>query len=157
MSDQKHVQSLQLFPLYTRVVTEKDTVFGVFCEHLEKSGVTLMDGDVVLVTSKIVSLAEDGVSVDTDLKPSEAASSLAKEYQTSKTLYHAFLFVTTTTTTTTTTTITTIITTTTTTTTTTLCSTGRCRRRGTARPSSRTRTRCSGACRTSSPRSTTAS
>lgn len=79
MSGQKHVESLQFFPLYTRVITEKDTIFGVFCEHLEKSGIELKDGDVVLVTSKIVTLVEDGLSSEKAIQPSEAAINLSKE------------------------------------------------------------------------------
>lgn len=80
MSEQKRVESLQFFPIYTRVITEKDTLFDVFCEHLEKSGIKLQDGDVVLVTSKIVSLVEDGLSSEKDITPSEAAINLSKEY-----------------------------------------------------------------------------
>lgn len=79
---QERVGSLQFFPVYTRVITDKDTVFGIFCEHIEKAGIELRDGDVVLVTSKIVSLTEGGLAAEKDITASETATKLSKEYQT---------------------------------------------------------------------------
>ncbi len=52
------LRPLTLYPIKTRLILEEDNLIDVLAEHLKKVGLTLEDGDVLIVASKVVALVE---------------------------------------------------------------------------------------------------
>ena len=72
--------SMRLYAVKTEVVKTGESVVEVILESLKKQNLQLEDGDVLALSSKIVSYAEGRVVELSDIKPSEEAKKLAKKF-----------------------------------------------------------------------------
>jgi coenzyme F420-0:L-glutamate ligase len=68
---------MELFPVETCLIAEHDDLVQVFISALERNGLTLKDGDVVVVASKVVGLVEGKVRRVSDVKVTKEATKLA--------------------------------------------------------------------------------
>lgn len=59
---------MELFPVETSLIAEHDDLAQVFISALKRNGLTLNDGDVVVVASKVVGLVEGKVRRVSDVK-----------------------------------------------------------------------------------------
>ncbi len=71
---------VNLYGIKTRLVTVGDDLVSVLLEGLNRQGLNLEDGDIVAITSKIVSVAQNRLVRFDTVKPSEKAEALASEY-----------------------------------------------------------------------------
>ncbi len=70
---------MQIIPIKSRIIEEGDDLLAVFQESLEQARGELKDGDVVVVSSKVVAICEGRVVNLAEVEPSERAIELAKE------------------------------------------------------------------------------
>ncbi|WXG46779.1 MAG: coenzyme F420-0:L-glutamate ligase [Candidatus Atabeyarchaeum deiterrae] len=68
---------MELFPVETSLIAEHDDLAQVFISALKRNGLTLNDGDVVVVASKVVGLVEGKVRRVSDVKVTKEATKLA--------------------------------------------------------------------------------
>jgi coenzyme F420-0:L-glutamate ligase/coenzyme F420-1:gamma-L-glutamate ligase len=71
---------LRLIAVKTRVVKAGDDLVELVLDSLKSQGLQLEDNDVLALTSKVVSSSEGRTVKLSDVKPSEKAKRLAKEY-----------------------------------------------------------------------------
>jgi len=71
---------MQLYAVKTEIVKTDDDVAEVILESLKKQGVQLENRDILSLTSKIIACAEGRIAKLSDVKPSEKAKELAKEF-----------------------------------------------------------------------------
>lgn len=71
---------MRLIAVKTRVVKAGDDLVELVLESLKDQGLQLEDNDVLALTSKVVSYSEGRLVKLSDVKPSEEAKRLAKEY-----------------------------------------------------------------------------
>jgi len=71
---------LRLIAVKTRVVKIGDDLVELILESLKAQGLQLEDNDVLALTSKVVSFSEERTVKLSEVKPSEEAKRLAKEY-----------------------------------------------------------------------------
>jgi len=71
---------MQLFGIRTRLIKPKDNLVGVILEALNRQGLTIDDGDVLIFASKVVSVAQGRLTRLDTIKPSEEAKRLAEKY-----------------------------------------------------------------------------
>jgi coenzyme F420-0:L-glutamate ligase len=71
---------MRLIAVKTRVVKSGDDLVELVLESLKTQGLQLEDGDVLALTSKVVSYSEGRIAKLSEVKPSEEANRLAKEY-----------------------------------------------------------------------------
>ena len=72
---------MQLFGIRTRLVKPKDDLVGIILEALSRQGLTIDDGDVLVLASKVVSLAQGRLTRLDTINPSEEAKRLAEKYE----------------------------------------------------------------------------
>ncbi|HYB68838.1 MAG TPA: coenzyme F420-0:L-glutamate ligase, partial [Candidatus Acidoferrales bacterium] len=71
---------MRLIAVKTRVVKIGDDLVELILESLKAQGLQLEDNDVLALTSKVVSFSEERTVKLSEVKPSEEAKRLAKEY-----------------------------------------------------------------------------
>ena len=71
---------MRLIAVKTRVVKTGDNLVELVLGSLKAQGLQLEDNDVLALTSKVVSCSEERIVKLSDVKPSEEAKRLAKEY-----------------------------------------------------------------------------
>jgi len=71
---------MRLYAIETRLVKTKDNLVDVILAALKKQNLELENNDVLAVTSKIISYAENRLAKLSDIKPSEKARKLAKRF-----------------------------------------------------------------------------
>ena len=80
---------MQVVPIKTSMVSKQFDLFDFLDEHI--SSLSLSQGDVLVVASKIISIAQGRMKSTKDIHPSEMAYALANEYQIKPTLAEAVL------------------------------------------------------------------
>ncbi len=73
-------EGLKLYPIKTRTVKVGDGLVELILESLEAQGLALMDNDVLVLTSKVVSFSEGRVVKLSGVKPSAKGRRLAVRY-----------------------------------------------------------------------------
>lgn len=71
---------MQLFPVKTPVIKTKDDLIEILVSSMKKQKLEPINGDILVVSSKVVALSEGRIVNYKTLKPSEKAESLAKKY-----------------------------------------------------------------------------
>jgi coenzyme F420-0:L-glutamate ligase len=70
---------MQLFSLKLPLIREKDPLLNIIIDHLKKEGETLKEGDVVVISEKVIATAQGRIiDLNTVTKISEKAKKLAK-------------------------------------------------------------------------------
>ena len=72
---------MQLFGIRTRLVKPKDDLVGIILEALARQRLAIDDGDVLVLASKVVSLAQGRLARLDTINPSEEAKKLAEKYE----------------------------------------------------------------------------
>ena len=72
---------MQLFGIQTRLVKPKEDLVGIILEALSRERLTIDDGDVLVLASKVVSLAQGRLTRLDMIKPSAEAKQLAEKYE----------------------------------------------------------------------------
>jgi len=72
---------MQLFGVRTRLVKPKDDLVGIILEALSRERLTIDDGDVLVLASKVVSMAQRRLTRLDTIDPSEEAKKLAEKYE----------------------------------------------------------------------------
>ncbi|MDI6826443.1 MAG: coenzyme F420-0:L-glutamate ligase [Candidatus Aenigmarchaeota archaeon] len=71
---------MQLFPIKTPLIKRKDDLVYVLIKSMKKARIKPKNGDILVVSSKVVALSEGRILNYKNVKPSEKATSLAKRY-----------------------------------------------------------------------------
>ncbi|MEM3566568.1 MAG: coenzyme F420-0:L-glutamate ligase, partial [Candidatus Bathyarchaeia archaeon] len=71
---------MKLFPIRTDVIKPGDDIVNAVLKAMEKRGLTLDDGDILALASKVIAYAEDRVLKLDKIKPSEKAKKLARKF-----------------------------------------------------------------------------
>jgi coenzyme F420-0:L-glutamate ligase len=71
---------MELFPIKTPIIKSKDNLVDILISSMKKNKIKPRDGDILVVSSKVVALSEGRIVNYKKLKPSEKAESLAKQY-----------------------------------------------------------------------------
>jgi coenzyme F420-0:L-glutamate ligase/coenzyme F420-1:gamma-L-glutamate ligase len=71
---------MQLFPIKTPLIKSKDDLFKILISSMKKAGIKPKDGDILVVTSKVVALTQGRIVNYKEIKPSKKAEELAKKY-----------------------------------------------------------------------------
>ncbi|NIN00712.1 MAG: coenzyme F420-0:L-glutamate ligase [candidate division Zixibacteria bacterium] len=71
---------MQLFGVRTRLVKPKDDLVGIILEAMTRQKLTIDDGDVLVLASKVVSMAQGLLTRLDTIEPSEKAKRLAEKY-----------------------------------------------------------------------------
>lgn len=71
---------MELFPIKTPMIKSKDNLVDILINSMKKTEIKLKNGDILVVSSKVVALSEGRIVNYKNVKPSEKAESLAKEY-----------------------------------------------------------------------------
>jgi coenzyme F420-0:L-glutamate ligase len=71
---------MRLFPIKTQLIKKKDCIVDVLIKSMKKARILPKNGDILVVSSKVVALSEGRIINYKNLKPSEKAKSLAKKY-----------------------------------------------------------------------------
>jgi len=71
---------MELFPIKTPIIKSKDNLVNILINSMKKTGIKLKNRDILVVSSKVVALSEGRIINYKNVKPSEKAISLAKEY-----------------------------------------------------------------------------
>ena len=71
---------MQLFGIHTRLVKPKEDLVGIILEALSRQGLTIDDGDVLVLASKVVSMVQRRLTRLDTIDPSEEAEKLAEKY-----------------------------------------------------------------------------
>jgi coenzyme F420-0:L-glutamate ligase/coenzyme F420-1:gamma-L-glutamate ligase len=72
---------MQLFGVRTRLVQPNDDLVGIILEAMSRQGLTIDDGDVLVLASKVVSMAQGCLTKFDTIKPSGEAEKLAEKYE----------------------------------------------------------------------------
>lgn len=72
---------MQLFGIRTRLVKPKDDLVGIVLEAVGRQGLMIDDGDVLVLASKVVSVAQGRLTRLDTTNPSEEAKRLAEKYE----------------------------------------------------------------------------
>ena len=72
---------MQLFGIRIRLVKPRDDLVGLILEAISRQGLTIDDGDVLVVASKVVSIAQGRLTRLDIIEPSEEAKKLAEKYE----------------------------------------------------------------------------
>jgi len=72
---------MQLFGVRTRLVKPKDDLVGIILEAIRRQRLTIDDGDVLVLASKVVSMAQGRLTRLDRIKPIEEARRLAEKYE----------------------------------------------------------------------------
>ena len=72
---------MQLFGVRTRLVKPKDDLVSIILEAITKQRLTIGDGDVLVLASKAVSMAQGRLTRLDTINPSEEAKRLAEKYE----------------------------------------------------------------------------
>jgi len=72
---------MQLFGVRTRLVKPEDDLVGIILEAIGRQGLTIDDGDVLVLASKVVSMAQGRLRRLDTIDPSEEAEKLAEKYE----------------------------------------------------------------------------
>jgi coenzyme F420-0:L-glutamate ligase len=72
---------LQLYPIKSAIIHPGDSITAKLVEAISSAKLSLKNGDVVAIASKIVSLSEGNIISLTGIKPSAAAKRLARKYE----------------------------------------------------------------------------
>jgi coenzyme F420-0:L-glutamate ligase/coenzyme F420-1:gamma-L-glutamate ligase len=72
---------MQLFGIRTRLIEPKDDLVSIILEALSRQGLMIDDGDVLVVASKVVSMAQGRLTRLDTINPSEEAKKLAEKYE----------------------------------------------------------------------------
>ncbi|MEM2249779.1 MAG: coenzyme F420-0:L-glutamate ligase [Candidatus Bathyarchaeia archaeon] len=71
---------MKLFPIRTDVIKPGNNIVNAVLKAMEKQGLTLDDGDILALSSKVIAYAEDRVVKLDKIKPSEKAKKLARKF-----------------------------------------------------------------------------
>ena len=71
---------MEVFPIKTPLVKVGDDLISIIMESIDKSGLEIEDGDIILLADKIVATCEGRIVSFDSIKPSMKAKRLAKEY-----------------------------------------------------------------------------
>jgi coenzyme F420-0:L-glutamate ligase len=71
---------MQLFPVKTPIIQANDNLFEVLASSMKKQKLKPKEGDIIVVSSKVVALSEERIVNYKNVKASEKAESLAKKY-----------------------------------------------------------------------------
>lgn len=71
---------MELFAIRIPLIKPGDDFIKVFLEEINKQGILIYDNDVLVISSKIVAMAQKRVVRLTSIKPSYKAEALGKEY-----------------------------------------------------------------------------
>jgi len=71
---------MELFPIKTPIIKSKDNLIDILITSMKKTETTSKNGDILVVSSKVVALTEGRIVNYKKLKPSEKAEFLAKQY-----------------------------------------------------------------------------
>jgi coenzyme F420-0:L-glutamate ligase len=71
---------MELFPIKTPIIKSKDDLINILITSMKKNKIKPKNGDILVVSSKVVALSEGRIVNYKNIKPSEKAESLAKEY-----------------------------------------------------------------------------
>ena len=72
--------AVKLYAVKTRTIKVGDSLVEIILESLKAQNLQLEDNDVVALTSKIVSYSESRLAKISEIKPSEKAKELAKQF-----------------------------------------------------------------------------
>ena len=72
---------MQLFGVRTRLIEPKDDLVGMILEAIGRQGLAIDDGDVLVLASKVVSVAQGRLTRLDTIDPSEEAKRLAEKYE----------------------------------------------------------------------------
>ena len=68
---------LELFPLQTDIICSNDDLVSVFLSALTSHGLSLLDNDIIVIVSKVVTVVQGGTVDLSSITPSSEARSLA--------------------------------------------------------------------------------
>ncbi|MEM3442732.1 MAG: coenzyme F420-0:L-glutamate ligase [Candidatus Bathyarchaeia archaeon] len=71
---------MRLYPIKTDIIKTQENIVEIVLEALKKRNLQLEDGDILAITSKIISYAENRLANLSEVKPSEHAQKLAKRF-----------------------------------------------------------------------------
>jgi len=71
---------MQLFRVNTKLIKPGDNLVKIILEALDRQKLTIEDGDLLAITSKVVATVEGRLKKLSSVKPSEKAKKLAKQY-----------------------------------------------------------------------------
>jgi len=71
---------MQLFPIKTQIIEKNADLVNILITSMKKSKIKPMNGDILVVSSKVVALTEGRMVNYKTVKPSEKAVNLAREY-----------------------------------------------------------------------------
>jgi len=71
---------MQIFPIKTPLIKPEDNLVDLIIKSMFKQGYTLKDGDLIAVSSKVVSITSGRVVNLKNILPSEKATELAQKY-----------------------------------------------------------------------------
>ena len=71
---------MQLFPVKTPIIQEKDNLIEILINSMNKAKIKPKDGDILVVSSKVVALTQGRIINYRTIKPSKKAKALAKKY-----------------------------------------------------------------------------
>jgi len=71
---------MQLFPIKTSIIQANDNLVEILISSMKGQKIEPRDGDILVVSSKVVALSEGRIINYKTVKPSEKAKSLAKKY-----------------------------------------------------------------------------
>jgi coenzyme F420-0:L-glutamate ligase len=71
---------MQLFPVKTPIIQATDNLVEILISSMKKQKTELRNGDILIISSKVVALSEGRIVNYKIVKPSEKAKSLAKQY-----------------------------------------------------------------------------
>lgn len=71
---------MQLFPIKTPIIKSKDDLVEILITSINKAKVKPKNGDILVISSKVVALTQGRIVNYKEIKPSEKAKVLAKKY-----------------------------------------------------------------------------
>ncbi|MEX2750682.1 MAG: coenzyme F420-0:L-glutamate ligase, partial [Candidatus Freyarchaeota archaeon] len=70
-----------LYPLRTKILVQGDDLATVVIEEAKKQNIPLENGDIIVISSKVVARLEGRMVKLSEVKPSQEAYRIAKEVQ----------------------------------------------------------------------------
>jgi len=71
---------MQLFPIKTPIIQAKDNLVEILIASMEKAKINPKNGDILVISSKVVALTQGRIVNYKTIKPSEKAKRLGKKY-----------------------------------------------------------------------------
>ncbi|MHA1276442.1 MAG: coenzyme F420-0:L-glutamate ligase [Candidatus Helarchaeota archaeon] len=74
------MKEIRIIPLKTPIIQQGDSIIDILYEIINQLGISIEDGDVLVIAESPISLAEGNIVNLEDVSPSEKAKALAEEY-----------------------------------------------------------------------------